>query len=294
MSSQPLYIHAGAHRTGTSSFQMCLHENREVMRAHGFALAYPRRDGIPSGGLALRLPKPRDQKVGRATVRLTKLLAAYSGGRPLIMSEENIPGRMMHFIKGQFYPAAEKRCAVLRAAWPGPIAHVLLVVRPYEQLFVSSYRKRAEDNRVPPFDVLRPNYMRMDRGWPALVQILRDVLRPDRLTVVPYTARGTSVDLLAHLVPALADAPLREPARNLNVSATEAALVALQERYKQTRETPRADWQAIVAAQADDHVPRGFAAFTPDEVAHWTARYAADLDQIAALDGVEMRALAPQ
>ena len=265
---------------------MCLHENRALLQAQGYALAYPPRDGIPSGTLSLRLPRPRDNKLGRVTIRTTRLLEAHAGNNPLILSEENIPGRMMHFIKGQFYPAAEKRCEVLRAAWPGPIAHVVLVVRPYDQLFVSGFRKRAEDNPVPPFDVLRPNYMRMDRGWPELVGILRDVLRPEALTVVPYTARGTSVSLLSRLVPALASEPLAEPARNLNVSATEAALVALQARYEKSETLSRQDWQAVVAAHADDHTPQGFAAFSEEEVAHWTQTYAQDLERIASMDGV--------
>ncbi len=286
MAEPSLYIHAGAHRTGTSSFQMCLHENRTLLQDQGWALAYPPRDDIPSGTLGLRLPRPRDSKLGRVTIRTTRLLAAHSAGRPLLLSEENIPGRMMHFIKGQFYPAAEKRCGVLREAWPGPIAHVLLVVRPYDQLFVSGYRKRAEDNPVPAFDILRPNYMRMDRGWPELVGILRDVLRPERLTVVPYAARGTSAQLLARLVGDASADHFREPARKMNVSATEAALVALQKRYAGEETVTRAEWQAVVAAHADDRSDHGFARFTEAEVAHWTAKYAHDLDLIAAMDGV--------
>ncbi|MEO1363454.1 MAG: hypothetical protein AAFU86_06735 [Pseudomonadota bacterium] len=286
MAAQPLFIHAGAHRTGTSSFQMCLHENRALLEARGWALSYPRRDGIPSGSASLRLPRPRDEQLGGITVRATRRLAAQSGGRPMILSEENIPGRMLHFMKGQFYPATEKRCTVLRAAWDGPIGHVLLVVRPYDQMFVSSYRKRAEDNRVPAFDGLRPNFLRMDRGWPEIVNILRDTLRPETLTVVPYALRGTSVDLLTRLVPDLRVDALREPAQDVNVSATDAALMALQARYAKGEKLARPDWQAVVTAHADDKTPRGFAAFDEGEVAEMRDRYAHDLTRISAMDGV--------
>ena len=288
MSPPPLFIHAGAHRTGTSSFQMCLHENRDALEQAGWALAYPARDDIPSGTLSLRLPRPRDTKLGRVTIRTAKVLAASSRGRPLLLSEENISGRMMHFIKGQFYPAAEKRCEVLRTAWPGAIAHVLLVVRPYDQLFVSGYRKRAEDNPVPPFDVLRPNYMRMDRGWPELVAVLRDTLRPEQITVVPYAERGTSVSLLTRLAPDLSKLSLREPDRAMNVSATEAALEALQVRYARGETIDRPEWQRVVASFAEDTAPRGIAAFRANEVAHWTETYARDLDRIAGMDGVTL------
>ena len=286
MAAQPLFIHAGAHRTGTSSFQMCLHENRALLEARGWALSYPGRDGIPSGTATLRLPRPRDEQLGGITVRARRRLAAQSGGRPLLLSEENIPGRMLHFMKGQFYPATEKRCAVLRDAWAGPISHVLLVVRPYDQLFVSSYRKRAEDNRVPAFDGLRPNFMRMDRGWPEIVSILRDTLRPETLTVVPYAARGTSAALLARLVPDLPVDALREPARDVNVSAADAALMALQARYAKGEKLARPDWQAVVAAHADDPAPRGFAAFGEDESVVLRDRYEHDLTRISAMEGV--------
>ena len=33
MAEAPLFIHAGAHRTGTSSFQLCLHKNRKALGA---------------------------------------------------------------------------------------------------------------------------------------------------------------------------------------------------------------------------------------------------------------------
>lgn len=285
MTEVPLYVHAGAHRTGTSSFQMCLHDNRAVLDQADYALAYPGRDDIPSGRLALRLPRPKDGVPQQAIVKARKTLAMHSGGRPLILSEENIPGRMMHFMQSRFYPAAEARLQVLRAAWDGPIAHVLLVVRPYDALFVSGYRKRAEDNRVPDFDSLRPKYMSMNRGWPALAKSMRDILKPERITVIPYAQRGTSAVLLTRLVPGLTD-DLVEPGRMMNLSATDAALIALQRRYRAGETLSRAAWQDIVARHADDTGNRGFAAFSEAETQVWAARYARDLDRLAAMDGI--------
>ncbi len=286
MTQTPLYCHVGAHRTGTSSFQMCLHENRQVLEGAGWSAAYPGRDGIPSGKLALRLPGPKDGTAQGLVPKAARTLRAHAAGRPFILSEENIPGRMMHFMQGRFYPAAEARASVLRAAWDGPIAHVLLVVRPYGQMFSSGFRKRAEDNPVPSFDTLRPKYMAMDRGWPALVEILRDVLRPDQLSVVPYAYRGSSADLLARLVPDLDMSKIEEPHSQVNVSATDAALEALQARYHNGESLTRPEWKAVIEAHANDVAPRGFAAFSEQEEEHWTARYDADLATIAAMDGV--------
>ncbi|WP_299374603.1 hypothetical protein [uncultured Tateyamaria sp.] len=286
MTTAQIYIHAGAHRTGTSSFQMCLHENRAALDQAGLATAYPGRDGIPSGDLALRLPGTIGAEPAGFVDRATRTLADHAGGRPLILSEENIPGRMFHFMRGQFYPMAGPRCEVLRAAWPGTIAHVLLVVRPYDELFVSGYRKRAEDNAVPSFDDLRPTYMAMDRGWPSIVEVLRDVLRPDLLTVIPYAQRGSSTDLLQRLVPGIPGTALKEPGRVVNLSATDAALEVLQEAYRGGQKLPRAKWKSVIGAHAEDRAPRGFAAFSETEVTELSERYASDLKQIEWMDGV--------
>lgn len=280
MTDAPLFIHAGAHRTGTTSFQWCLHENRLLLQARGWTLAYPGRDGIPSGKLAMRLPTGRRIDHVAAARKASRQLDPYRTGRPVILSEENILGRMFHFMKGQFYPFAEDRCAALRAAWDGPIRHLVLVVRPYEELFVSSFRKRAEDNPMPDFAEVRDRYLSIDRGWPELAAALRDILQPEQMTVLPYASRGTNLHLLQTLVPDLSLAGMVEPKRVANKSATDVALETLQARYRAGSEVSRADWQAVIERNATNVGSRGFASFSDREQAHLSARYASDLKQL--------------
>ncbi|GGX46254.1 hypothetical protein GCM10007385_12230 [Tateyamaria omphalii] len=280
MADAPIYIHAGAHRTGTSSFQMCLHENWRALDQEGWTSAYPGRDGNPSGELALRLPSGYRVDPAAAAAKATLGLDAYRDGRPVVLSEENIPGRMFHFLQGQFYPFAEMRCTALRAAWSGPIAHVLLVVRPYDQLFESAYRKRAEDNEMSDFRDASEHYMNMDRGWPELVQLMQEILQPDALTVVPYEVRGTNLDLLRRLVPGLSTDALIEPQGKVNQSATDAALDALQVRYRRGETLSRKEWQAVIREHSAAKQKTGFASFGEEEKAELSARYASDLKQI--------------
>ncbi|MEX0366263.1 MAG: hypothetical protein AB3N22_09370 [Ruegeria sp.] len=280
MAEPPIFIHAGAHRTGTSSFQMCLHENRQMLEQSNWALAYPGRDGIPSGNLALRLPSGNTGDVAQAQEKVARALASHSAGKPLILSEENIPGRMFHFMRGTFYPFAELRCETLRAAWPGSVAHVLLVVRPYDELYVSAFRKRAEDNAMPDFDQVRDGYLSMDRGWPELVTLMQDILKPDTITVIPYLHRGTSAQLLGRLVPGLPGNAMVEPKRIVNKSASDAALDALQLRYRAGEKLTREAWTAVIDAHRGNTTPTGFAAFSDEESAELSARYASDLKQI--------------
>ncbi|MBJ6373390.1 hypothetical protein [Sedimentitalea arenosa] len=286
-----VYIHAGAHRTGSSSFQLCLSANRARLEAAGFALAYPGRDGVPGGRLRLRLPRPRhgEKRVPAFAAQARAHVAALcpEGEAGLILSEENILGPMRHLYEGRFYPAAGKRCATLRAALGAP-AHLLLVVRDYADLVVSAHRKRAEDNPVPPFAELVPAVLGLDRGWPELVAEMRDALAPARLTVVPYARRGESREVLARLVPGLEAAALREPSRAVNLSATDAALLALQARYRQGETLARRDWQRVIAEHAEDRAPRGFAALEAADRARLLARYERDLARLAELPGVTL------
>ncbi|UOA27078.1 hypothetical protein DSM107133_01789 [Pseudosulfitobacter sp. DSM 107133] len=289
---KPFFLHAGAHRTGTSSFQMCLHDNRDALHGAGYDLAYPGRDGIPTGTLGLRLPAPRHGtgSTQRFADRVAEAVTAHSPdpARPLILSEENIPGRMMHFSQGRFYPACAARLMALKAGLRGRVARVLFVLRPYDQLYVSGFRKRAEDNKVDDFNALRPMFMAMDRGWPEIVAAMRDILQPDRFLVVPYARRGSSVDALQMLVSGVAGLPLVEPQQVVNLSATDAALLALQARYRAGAELTRAQWKAVIADHANDRTDHGFAAFSDAEVAVLTQRYADDLARIDAMAGVTL------
>lgn len=291
-SGKPLYVHLGAHRTGTSSFQMMLAQNRDVLAQAGYDIAYPGRDDIPQGDLRLKLPDPRNlgqwerKFLPSARAELARFASADS--HAMILSEENIPGRMIHFPAGQFYPAAEMRLQTLAAAADAPVLRAVLVVRDYVGLFVSSWRKRAEDRHSDPFAEGRQNMVRMDRGWPDLVRLVFRYLKVQELVVIDYARRGRSVDMAGLLVPELAGVPLVEPARRMNFSATDAALIALQERYQRGETLERAAWQEIIAAHRDDKEPRGVSEFTKRQTRILEGRYAEHLDEIAAMPAVMM------
>lgn len=287
-----MYLHLGAHRTGTSSFQMMLAQNREVLRAAGYDLAYPGRDDIPGGDLALRLPQPRnkdqwqDRFVPNAAIEMRK----YAGvdNTALILSEENIPGRMIHFGAGRFYPAAEERFKTLAQAAGAPILRALLVVRDYADLYISAYRKRAEDNHSDPFENDRRNMLRMDRGWPEMVELIQQHLKVRELVVVEYGHRGRSVDLLGHLVPHVRALPIVEPAKRMNPSPTDAALDVLQAIYARGETLEREAWQKIIVAHKDDRASRGISEFTKRQNRILRGRYAEDLDRLAQMPDVEL------
>lgn len=292
-----VFIHAGSHRSGSSSFQQCLADNRPALDALGYDVAYPGRDGAPGGGLRLRLPAPRHRNgpVDKFTQQAGRTLHGLSPDpdRPLILSEENIPGRMLPFFQGQFFPVAALRMKTLAKALDAPPAHVVYVVRNYADLYVSAYRKRAEDKKSEPFRDLVPNLMNMDRGWPELVRDIQETLAPEALTIVDYACRGESRGMLAGLIGRDAPSDLREPDRVVNRSATDAALFAVQARLRIGQPLEEAERRAILAEHAGYPRSLGFAEFTQDERATLDALYARDLDRIGDIPGVTLRRATP-
>jgi len=290
-STRAVYLHAGGHRTGSSSVQLCLAENRDVLERRGYALGYSARDGAPDGTLKLKLPEPRHggEEIARLTEQARREIDRVAGGSDrLIVSEENVPGRMMHLYTGRFFPAAEVRAQALAQALGGPVAHLVYVVRDYPGFFVSAHRKRAVQRPVPGFAAFRAALDGLDRGWPELIALLQAQLRPQRFTVVDYTRRGQSRDLLGLLLPDVDAGDLCEPDKVMNLSATDRALEAVQARFETGGKPAQADIDALIAAHADDRSEFGFAAFPEAERHRWQARYAADLDRIAAMADITL------
>ena len=289
---KPVFIHLGAHRTGTSSFQLCLHENRDRLVRAGIDPAYPGRDGIASGNLALRLPSLRHgmRRQDDFAERVREMVAAHSPDpcRSLLLSEENILGPMIHFFSGQFYPAADARLAALRQGLGAAEIAAVLVVRPYDELFRSAYRKRAEDKPCPPFAQIAPALVEMDRGWPDSVAAIQTHLAPARLTIVDYPARGASVDVLERLVPEARARAGKDPATRVNLSATDAALAALQEQYHRGVRLARREWKAVIKSFRNHNEDQGFARFTSCQTTRLRQRYDADLRRLANMPGVTL------
>lgn len=284
------YIHAGAHRTGTSSVQMFLHDNLDEITRQGYDAVYPGRDGIPSGKLGLRLPSLRHGETlqQRFIRKVRKVTRANSPDptRPMILSEENIPGRMIHFYASEFYPAAEARMKALHDGLEGTLKRVVYVVRPYDALYVSAFRKRAEEVVSDLFTDQRAALMNMDRGWPELITLMRDHLKAEETVVMTMDARGDNRNIIKHLVPDLDQGNLVEPKALLNVSASDTAMDALRARYLAGGKLDREERQEIIAEHADNKASTNFAEFTPEQSQELSEKYEHDCDQLAKMDGI--------
>ncbi|RMD92219.1 MAG: hypothetical protein D6811_07345 [Alphaproteobacteria bacterium] len=290
--SDEIYLHAGSPRTGTSSFQLFLEINAEAIRGQGIDVDYPPRDAAKQGTLALRFPAPRHD-AARAAKRAAQARAGLARvlrpGRPAILSEENIPGRMIDSYRGAFFSTAALRARHLAAVLaPRRVARITLVLRAYSELFVSGFRKRGEDNVQRPFAHYRARMADFEGGWPEVVAALRDGLDPDEFVLLDYRRRPQA-ELAAVVCPRLDTAGLAEPEAEANVSLSDAALFALQARLaagapfsEALREEMRTAYQGAVA-------PEPYAAFLPEQKARLDDRYRRDRDRLSAMAGVDYR-----
>lgn len=290
----PVHLHLGAHRTGSSAFQAFLGLNRDAIAAQGFDLVYAGRDGAPGGSLRMRLPGPRhgpkliEKRAQQARENLANFVSDPS--RPLILSEENILGRLIEFQAGLFYFNAAARAAyAVDKVIQRPVGSVLLVVRSYDEVLVSAFRKRAEMHDTGDFAGFRDTMMGFGGGWPEVITSLHAVLRPERFTVVPYSRPRSDAALAALLDPGLDVSGLQPVAKSVNASFSDAALWALQARFAAGEKPDASEIDTLRRELADIKAPRPFAAFSSADRATLRDRYAEDLQRLADLPGVDLR-----
>ncbi len=289
-----VHIHVGAHRTGSSAFQMFLDLNAAALRAQGVDLAYPDRDGAKGGRLKLFLPAPRhtaetvDWRMKKAQHNLARQVT--DPARPLILSEENILGRMDPFYHGQFYPFLHARARFMARVLDGRrVARILLLVRPYDSLFVSAYRKRSEDNEMGDFNVMRERMAVFEGdGWPEVALTLIKELNPRKLVVIPYKRPRHELDLARALMPKLDLSQLKEPTLPVNASLSDAGLFELQKRYLAGEAPDRAVIEQVRAEFAETEVDAPYAAFTGAQKETLRTRYYDDLDTLRLMSGIKV------
>lgn len=283
------FVHLGAHRTGSSSFQVFLGHNRVLLKQAGFNLIYPDRDGaiggysrridLPSQSIApekhrpyfRHFVKPMQQRFGQMQ---------QSGCIKTILSEENILGRMGLFFRGRFYPQAGLRLDLVQHGLQQPIDNALLVVRNYGDLYQSSAAMLAQIRERPPFEQTVQNLMEMQTGWPDLVNRLLRRGHVKKITVVPYEHRGDDANLLQLLcgerLARLEPAPHRP-----NISPSAPALEELQKRYIAGENLSIEQRENIIAEYPQGKGGNRYDPFTKIQKTTLTERYKQDLETLS-------------
>lgn len=291
-----VFVHIGAHRTGSSSFQAFLGHNRDLLKRAGYNLFYPNRDGA-EGGYSKRISLPNPSV---AAVKHTDLFEKHvrpmqqkfailtDAPRPFsILSEENILGRMRLLFRGKFYPQAGLRLDLVRRGLDQPIDNAVLVVRDYGDFYTSAAAIQALFAKRPPFETVQPFLMNNTKGWADLAQRLLQRGQVRTLTVVEYSARGDDAMLFRHLCGTIPKG-VRTPPKRTNVSASHKAINEIQRRHGGPEKLSLDDRAEIIERYA---VNKGYAPydpFTPEQRATLTHRYQNDLNALSSQPNLKL------
>jgi len=275
-----IVLHIGAHRTGTGNFQEFLYKNTDVLYKMNISARYPGRDFDGDGNLKLKLPHAEEIRANGVSENHVEkarrqLLKGPTEGE-LIISEENLLGRMLPIFNGKFYNRLVPRMGILTQALGRAPDQVVMVVRNYGDFFVSCYAQMAQVRVLPDWDTCFERLMRDGRTWVDVAGAVQKGLNPTRVTVVPYASRGTNTELLARMTKTKVDG-LEEPPRGTNVSATTEAIAELQKRLSAKEDLT---WPQVHQIKDDHSVANGGTAFsplTPAQKSSFTRRYNADL-----------------
>ncbi len=169
-------LHIGAHRTGTSSLQLALRQNRQNLMKNGVVFWGPRetRAGMFSGLLRHRrgLDLAREKRVARnrglISIELQRLQAR--GVRTLVISEENIIGTMVENLRtGLLYPGLDRRLGPFFDVFRGHLVRVGMAIRPYGDYWASVLSYGLRSGRVLADSEVLERLARLPRPWRRVV-----------------------------------------------------------------------------------------------------------------------------
>lgn len=286
-----LYLHLGAHRTGTGSFQDFLARNSGRLEDHGVNLAVSNRDGDGRSSLKLRLPDRRHFRTDTLDEHRTWLdeqitKRRLNRRRISLISEENIPGTINTLMGRSMYPIVRERLGFMTGQLTKPVRAVLFGLRSYDSFFISLFHKRAEFRGLDPFDTYIDDLMAMERNWVDVVRDIQVGSGAETVHVFRFEDRPTHVAKMRILLASLPEDGWILPDGPRNLSATSAGIRALQARFHAGDKLSSDDVTQIIADHADDTSAAPVAAFSDAQRDALRAQYADDVETIRSMEGV--------
>ncbi len=186
-------LHLGAHRTGTTTLQVYLENNRDNLNEIGTEFWGPSR--TRSGLFSGLVKKPADlsydavlrgeRSCGLIRMELDRL--ALSGVQSLIVSEENMIGSMSNNLgQAKLYPDAAPRLTRFSAAFAQRCKRVAFSVRSYDKYWVSVLSFMLERGRSQPNAAMLDRLVTQPRRWRDIINEVAAVFPRADLVVWPF------------------------------------------------------------------------------------------------------------
>ncbi|WP_374763037.1 hypothetical protein [Yunchengibacter salinarum] len=238
MAQPTLILHPGAPKTGSTSLQHFLHDQRHRLAAAGVHYVprfFTRGRVDPLHRLFVRLRRESDPAPFQAAIadRVDSLMAA-PGCRALLVSNEALIGPPLVYGEGAFFPAADRALGLLAGALGDRPIRLMLTVREFSAFLISYHGQFVRMGGATSLDHYGQWIMPDAFSWAPLVAGLRrhfpaapldvvafeDIMKPDG----PDPARI----LLGPFCPA--DLPPFRPERYRRNPAMETTLLEAQRR----------------------------------------------------------------
>ena len=284
-------IHIGAHKTATTHLQETLAAIRPVLVERGVDfIPNPelRRSGFAKA-LAHRLtwnrvPPLRGPMVRRVVARHLDPLRA--GPATLVLSEEKLIGGSQQIFAEPIYPRMQRIIALLATLGRRAEVTLFLSIRSFDTQLPSAYVQ--ELRYMPPiaggFDNVKRRVLKRPPSWFELVRRIRAAAPGVPLRVWRQEDyRQNTAAILAALTGIGELGPLPEVDDPSWTKSPSLEAIRAVEALPAMPEAERRE-QARAIFRDDDGEGARFRPFDPEERALLQARYAADLERIAALD----------
>lgn len=274
--SYAVHVHAGTGFTDAEAFGGFLTSNAEAIARAGWDLALCDSDDGAATAAALAS-------------------AGHGAGEGLLISDASLPGSARILLEGRFYPDARSRAAALARSIGREVARLVLVVQPYDAVFLRAWRSVPHRDGAEFVD-LAPRLAQFDGGWLDVVSDLQEGLGARRVIVLAAPQEPRAI--LSHLVPGMAAEMLRpDPADSAVAAGFRAAMERLaaqglrlapgQRERLMARHARLTRGIAPSAARIEERMPAGFG-FSGLPLADLRGRYVADLDSLSRLPGVSL------
>jgi len=296
--SRKIIIHCGAPKTGSTSFQHMLYDNRERMLKAGFFYPAVSRKKREEDDIRIVLSNLKGEgnrkKEVRQVRKLIEKLFAESGAHTLLISNEGLLGKPA--IKGNktFLPKADDSARLMAEALEGYDVEVRYFIRDFAGFLPSWYVQQVRMGNDMEFDRFTKAF-NLDRAtWAPAVASLRKHFGEERVQVFDHAALvkdayGVFSRAFPTVMDALGEAGRNPPNKNTSIGK---GMVNAYRRWNAISE--KLGWSQK-SRKSIQHVGRRYfllpferfsksekIRFDPETAKAMTARYKADIEAIKA------------
>lgn len=194
-------LHLGAHRTGTTTLQVFLENNRDNLNEIGTEFWGPNRtrSGLFSGLIKNPSDVTHDAVLrgerSSGLIRMEMDRLAHSQVKSLIVSEENMIGVMGNNLGvAGLYPDAKARLDRFTSAFGSRCKRIALSIRSYDKYWTSVFAFSIERGRAAPSRDLLDHLVTQPRRWRNIICEISQVFPNAELIIWPFEGFIGQVD----------------------------------------------------------------------------------------------------